>query len=296
MVFVLSRRDNVKKWMYVALFLMIVAVFLASIFTVGCAAGHGSAPASQNKRADLSLSVPDANTPSQKDKKLLIPTHDHPAFGELRERRQKMVYGQIERRGIHDQNVLNAMRTVPRHTFVRGRDLRRAYDDSPLPIGLGQTISQPYIVAYMTEFLKLDPNSRVLEIGTGSGYQAAVCAEIAAEVYTIEILEGLAESSEKRLKELGYRNVWVKAADGYFGWPEKGPFDAIIVTCAAGFVPPPLTQQLKPNGIMILPVGSPYGAQRLVLITKNRKGKILSRGLIPVRFVPMLGQITETKQ
>jgi protein-L-isoaspartate(D-aspartate) O-methyltransferase len=147
----------------------------------------------------------------------------------------------------------------------------------------------------MTETLKLKPDSKVLEIGTGSGYQAAVCAEIAAEVYTIEILEELAKSAEKRLKELGCRNVSVKAGDGYFGWEEKGPFDAIIVTCAAGFVPPPLIQQLKPNGLMILPLGSPYGAQQLVLVTKSREGKITSNGLIPVQFVPMLGQASETK-
>ncbi len=298
--FGLSRRDTMKKvfisWIYVALSLLIVSAFLAIIFTVGCATGRGPVLASQNKKADLSLSVPDANDPNQKGKKPQPPTHEHPAFDELYEQRQKMVSRQIERRGVRDPNVLNAMQAVPRHAFVRRRDLRRAYNDSPLAIGLGQTISQPYIVAYMTEFLKLDPNSKVLEIGTGSGYQAAVCAEIAAEVYTIEILEGLAESAEKRLKELGYRNVSVKAADGYFGWAEKGPFDAIIVTCAAGFVPPPLTRQLKTNGIMILPLGSPYGAQKLVLITIDREDKILSRGLIPVRFVPMLGRVTETEQ
>jgi protein-L-isoaspartate(D-aspartate) O-methyltransferase len=280
----------------VPLFFLILLLSFTSFFTVNSSMGPRHAFASGSKQADPNQVMSDANDPNQKDKKPLPPTHDHPAFDELSEQRQKMVHRQIERRGVSDPNVLSAMRTVPRHAFVRPGDLRRAYDDSPLPIGLGQTISQPYIVAYMTEFLKLDPNSKVLEIGTGSGYQAAVCAEIAAEVYTIEILEELAESAEKRLKELGYRNVSVKAADGYFGWLEKGPFDAIIVTCAAGFVPPPLTQQLKLNGIMILPLGSPYGAQRLVLITKDHKGKILSRGLIPVRFVPMLGQITETKQ
>jgi len=284
------------SWIYVALSLLIVSALIVIIFTNNSATGPAFILASENKKADPNQVASDANDPNQKDKKPLPPTHDHPAFDELSEQRQKMVRRQIERRGVRDPNVLSAMQTVPRHSFVRRRDLRRAYNDSPLAIGLGQTISQPYIVAYMTEFLKLDPNSKVLEIGTGSGYQAAVCAEIAAEVYTIEILEDLAESAKKRLKELGYRNVSVKAADGYFGWPEKGPFDAIIVTCAAGFVPPPLTRQLKPNGIMILPLGSPYGAQRLVLITKDHKGKILSRGLIPVRFVPMLGRVTKTKK
>ena len=148
----------------------------------------------------------------------------------------------------------------------------------------------------MTEALKLSPKLKVLEIGTGSGYQAAVCAEIVQEVYTIEILEELAKSAKERLKELGYRNVFVKAADGYFGWKEKGPFDAIIVTCAAGFVPPPLIEQLKPDGRMILPVGSPYGAQWLVLITKDDKGKVRSKELFPVRFVPMVGQIDKAKK
>jgi len=148
----------------------------------------------------------------------------------------------------------------------------------------------------MTEALKLDPNYKVLEIGTGSGYQAAVCAEIVHEVYTIEILEELAESAKERLKELGYKNTSVKAGDGYFGWKEKAPFDAIIVTAAAGFVPPPLIEQLKPNGRMILPLGSPFGVQTLVLVTKDDKGKVRSKELLPVRFVPMVGHITEAKR
>ncbi len=284
------------SWMYVALSLLIVSAFLAIIFAVRSSTGPGLVLTAESEKAEPNQVASDANDPNQKDRRPLPSAHDNPAFGQLYEQREKMVRRQIERRGVRDPNVLNAMQTVPRHAFVRGGDLHRAYDDSPLAIGLGQTISQPFIVAYMTEFLKLDPNSKVLEIGTGSGYQAAVCAEIAAEVYTIEILEELAESAKKRLKELGYRNVWVKAADGYFGWAEKGPFDAIIVTCAAGFVPPPLTQQLKSNGIMILPLGSPYGAQRLVLITKDHEGKILSRELIPVRFVPMLGRVAETEK
>jgi protein-L-isoaspartate(D-aspartate) O-methyltransferase len=224
------------------------------------------------------------------------PTHDHPAFKERVDERARMVTRQIKARDIDDPNVLTAMRTVPRHAFVRPSDLRRAYYDHPLPIGLGQTISQPYIVAYMTEALKLDPNDKVLEVGSGSGYQAAVCGEIAQEVSTIEILPELAKSAKQRLKELGYANVSVKAADGYFGWKEKAPFDAIIVTCAAGMVPPPLIMQLKPDGKMILPLGSPFGFQTLVLITKNDQGKVRSRRLLPVRFVPMLGAVQERKR
>jgi len=223
------------------------------------------------------------------------PEHSHPAFGQRKEQRWKMVNSQIRDRAVSDPNVLKAMQTVPRHWFVRKSDLRRAYKDHPLPIGLGQTISQPYIVAYMTEALKLEPDFKVLEVGTGSGYQAAICAEIAGEVYTVEILEQLAESAQKRLKELGYRNVFVKAADGYFGWRQKGPFDVIIVTCAAGFVPPPLIKQLKPGGRLVVPLGSPFGVQSLVLITKDEQGNVKSRTLMPVRFVPMLGRITESQ-
>ncbi len=223
------------------------------------------------------------------------PTHKNPAFGQRKKERNRMVAGQIEQRAVSDRDVLRAMRTVPRHSFVMKYDQRRAYRDHPLHIGLGQTISQPYIVAYMTEVLKLEPNSTVLEIGTGSGYQAAVCAEIAEEVFTIEILEKLAESAKKRLAELGYQNVYVKAADGYFGWPENGPFDAIIITAAAGLISPPLIEQLKPGGRMILPLGSPFGAQTLVLVTKDAEGKVHTQRLLAVRFVPMTGKVAEEK-
>jgi protein-L-isoaspartate(D-aspartate) O-methyltransferase len=220
----------------------------------------------------------------------LRPTHKHAAFRERQTERVSMVDWQIHRRGITDPNVLVALKTVPRHAFVQSRDLRQAYNDHPLPIGSGQTISQPYIVGYMTEALNLKPNFKVLEIGTGSGYQAAVCAEIISQVNTIEIIEALAKSAQKRLKELGYENVFVKNADGYFGWKEEAPFDAIIITCAAGFVPPPLIEQLKPGGIMVLPLGSPFGYQVLVMVTKDHKGKTSSKELLPVRFVPMLGR------
>jgi len=280
--------------------LVLLALFLG-IFAIKDSTRPELTFVSEDKEADANQPPTDANERSEpkqkatKDKKVLRPEHTHPAFTQRLTERAKMVSWQIRDRGVDDPNTLASLRTVPRHAFVRPGDLRRAYSDQPLPIGLGQTISQPYIVAYMTEALKLRPGFKVLEVGTGSGYQAAVCAEIVREVYTIEILEELAESARKRMKELGYRNVFVKAADGYFGWAENGPFDAIIVTCAAGFVPPPLIKQLKPDGKMILPLGSPFGAQTLVLITRDDKGRVRSRRLLPVRFVPMLGQIKKGK-
>jgi len=230
------------------------------------------------------------------EKKVLRPTHRHPAFAERITERARMVDWQIEARAVKDPNVLSAMRTVPRHVFVRQTDQRSAYNDNPLPIGYDQTISQPYIVAFMTETLQLTRKSKVLEIGTGSGYQAAVCAEIAQQVYTIEIVEELATSAKERLKELGYRNVFTKAGDGYFGWPEHAPFDAIIGTAAAGRIPEPLIEQIKPGGRMILPYGSPRGFQYLVLITKDKDGNISRRNVMPVRFVPMTGEVQKPEE
>ena len=217
--------------------------------------------------------------------------HNHPVFDERVEERLAMVERQIVGRGIQDPNVLRAMRTVPRHVFVPEGRQSEAYQDHPLPIGEGQTISQPYIVAFMTEALHLDPNATVLEIGTGSGYQAAVCAEIARQVYTIEIVEPLAKSAAQRLKTLGYSNVFVKAGDGYRGWPDRGPFDAIIVTAAAPQVPPALLDQLDREGRMILPVGDARGFQYLILITKDAEGTLHRKNVMPVRFVPMTGQV-----
>jgi protein-L-isoaspartate(D-aspartate) O-methyltransferase len=204
-----------------------------------------------------------------------------------------MVAQQIQWRNVKDPNVLKAMRTVPRHAFIPPNQQRGAYADHPLPIGKGQTISQPYIVAFMTEALALDPNSRVLEIGTGSGYQAAVCAEIAREVYTIEIVESLAKSAERQLRALGYGNVFVRAGDGYYGWPDKAPFDAIIGTAAANRIPPALTAQLKAGGRMILPVGDARGFQYLILIAKDAQGQLHRKNVMPVRFVPMTGRVQE---
>jgi protein-L-isoaspartate(D-aspartate) O-methyltransferase len=226
---------------------------------------------------------------------VLPPDHNHPAFNERVKERARMVEQQIQQREISDPNVLRAMRIVPRHAFVGADEQRAAYADWPLPIGQGQTISQPYIVAFMTEALKLDPNDKVLEIGTGSGYQAAVCAEITREVYTIEIVKELAKSAAEKLKELGYHNVFVCAGDGYFGWPEKAPFDAIIGTAAAGRIPQPLIDQLKPGGRMILPVEGRMGFQYLVLIIKDEKGNLHKKNVMPVRFVPMTGEVEKKK-
>lgn len=223
------------------------------------------------------------------------PDHNHPAFKERVKERRRLVSRYIQAEGIKEPNVIKAMVTIPRHAFVRKDELSRAYGDYPLPIGYGQTISQPYIVAYMTQALRLGDDDKVLEVGTGSGYQAAVCAEIAKVVYTIEIVKPLAQSAKKRLKELGYHNVITKAGDGYYGWEEHAPFDAIIVTAAAGFVPPPLIEQLKEGGRMIVPVGSPFGNQTLMLITKDQDGKIHSKRLLPVMFVPMTGQVMKEK-
>jgi protein-L-isoaspartate(D-aspartate) O-methyltransferase len=201
--------------------------------------------------------------------------------------RQRMVERQLVTRGVKDGRVLAAMGKVPRHEFVPAGRRAGAYDDRPLPIGQGQTISQPYIVAFMTEAIGPRPGQRVLEVGTGSGYQAAVLAELVGEVYTVELLPELAATAKKRLARLGYRNVHVKAGDGYLGWPDKGPYDAVVVTCGAKEVPRPLLEQLKPGGKMIIPVGEAGAVQSLRLITKGPGGRHEVRDLLPVRFVPL---------
>jgi protein-L-isoaspartate(D-aspartate) O-methyltransferase len=206
---------------------------------------------------------------------------------QLRRAREAMV-SLIEARDVSDSATLAAMRSVPRHEFVPTDLLDRAYADHPLPIGYGQTISQPYIVAYMTEVLEVDAGMKVLEVGTGSGYQAAVLAEIGVEVYTIEIFEVLATAARGRLRRLGYDNVTVRHGDGHHGWEERAPFDRVIVTAAAGYIPPALTEQLRPGGRMVIPVGSVYGVQNLILVLKDEEGALRTRSLLPVRFVPML--------
>ncbi len=204
--------------------------------------------------------------------------------------REQMVKNTIELRGVSDPATLRAMRAVERHRFVENELIRHAYADRPLPIGHGQTISQPYIVAAMTEMLRPKEGDIVLEIGAGSGYQAAVLAEIVDHVYTIEIVPELAALSESRMSELGYDNVTVKEGDGYFGWAEHGPFDGIIVTAAATHIPPPLIEQLKAGARMVIPVGPPMQVQNLMLIEKQEDGTVIQRSLMPVRFVPLTGK------
>lgn len=203
------------------------------------------------------------------------------------ELRLRMVESQIARRGVADSVVLAALRQVPRHQFVPEKYRGAAYADEPLPIGEGQTISQPYIVAYMTEALELQPHDRVLEIGTGSGYQAAVLAEIVDSVFTIEIVQPLAERAESTLTSLGYANIFVRAGDGYRGWPEHAPFDAVIVTAAPDHVPQPLIDQLAPGGRMVIPVGEFH--QELLVIRRTDQG-VITDTTLAVRFVPMTGE------
>ena len=228
---------------------------LLLVGSIACAAGAGN-----------------GSSPSTQDEALLT------------ERRRQMVEAQIRARGIKDTRVLAAMEQVRRHRFVRESDIDYAYADSPVGIGLGQTISQPYIVAFMTEALSVQPTDKVLEIGTGSGYQAAVLGELSREVYTIEILPELAERSSRLLKELGYANVHVRAGDGYAGWPEHAPFDSIIVTAAPDHVPQPLVDQLKMGGRLVVPVGR--GDQDLLILTRTADG-LREDGRLPVRFVPL---------
>jgi protein-L-isoaspartate(D-aspartate) O-methyltransferase len=213
--------------------------------------------------------------------------------GDFRTMREKMVESQIKSRGVKDPRVLSTMLKVERHLFVPKELQTSAYMDQPLPIGEGQTISQPYIVALMTELLELKGGEKVLEIGTGSGYQAAVLAELAKEVYTIEIVEALANSAKTRLLEMGHQNIHVKAGDGYLGWPEVAPFDAIIITCAPDHIPKPLIEQLKEGGRMVIPVGA-Y-SQELKKIIK-RSGRIETSDILPVVFVPMTGEGVKEKK
>ncbi len=213
---------------------------------------------------------------------------------EMTDQRERMVDRQIERRGIENPRVLQALRDVKRHLFVEPEDVTSAYEDHPLPIGHGQTISQPYIVALMTEVIDPQPADRVLEIGTGSGYQAAVLSRLVEHVFTIEIVEALGEAAQARLKNLGYHNVSVKVGDGYKGWPEHAPFDKIVVTAAPPEVPQALVDQLAPGGCMVVPVGSTF--QELLLVEKSKGGEISKRVITGVRFVPMVKGKDETKQ
>lgn len=202
--------------------------------------------------------------------------------------RKRMVEEQIAYRDIKDKRVLEAMESVPRHLFIPEEVRFSSYYDQPVPIGFGQTISQPYIVAFMTELLKPEGDDVVLEVGTGSGYQAAILARLVKQVYTIELVEDLGKEARNRLKTLGYGNVEVMIGDGYKGWPEHAPFNAVIVTAAAEHIPQPLIDQLKPGGRMVIPVGGVYEVQDLMLITKDASSKVVKESLILVRFVPLL--------
>jgi protein-L-isoaspartate(D-aspartate) O-methyltransferase len=209
-----------------------------------------------------------------------------PTPADFTAQRQRMVERQLKSRDIRDERVLAAMTKVPREEFIPAHARGDAYEDGPLPIGYGQTISQPYIVAFMTEQLRPRPSDRVLEIGSGSGYQAAILAELVADVYTIDIVEPLAKTAEATLQRFGYKNVHIKVGDGYKGWPEEAPFDAIIVTCAPEKVPQPLVDQLKDGGRMVIPVGERFAQQLYLLEKKN--GQLKESATLPVRFVPML--------
>jgi protein-L-isoaspartate(D-aspartate) O-methyltransferase len=194
----------------------------------------------------------------------------------------------LSRRAL-DRRVMAAMGSVPRHEFVQPQDRRHAYENRPLPIGYGQTISQPYVVAVMTDLSEPGPGCRALEVGTGSGYQAAVLSRLCDSVHTLEIVEPLGRQARARLARLGYDNVEVRLGDGYYGWPDAAPYDVIIVTAVAGHVPPPLLKQLKPGGHMVLPVGTRFTTQQLVLVSKRANGSITTRQLLPVAFVPLTG-------
>lgn len=277
-------RRKYRKWAWISVFgiLLLVALIVSSFLS------HW--PISLGRRVLLYATEQTASIPSaeeiKEEKSLEWPK---PRFEERREEREQMVQAQIAARGIEDEAVLVAMQSVPRHLFVPSEQAQRAYVDSPLPIGYGQTISQPFIVAYMTEWLEIEPGDRILEIGTGSGYQAAVLSEITPSVYTIEIIEDLGKQAIERFESLDYETIQAKIGDGYFGWSEVAPFDGIIVTCAAGHIPPPLLDQMNPGGRMIIPVGGVYDVQYLVLVTKDDQGEIRSQTLLPVRFVPMTG-------
>ncbi len=224
---------------------------------------------------------------------VLVPAFTACSEDEMAAARSRMVTRDLQGRDIRNKAVLEAMAKVPRHLFVPRMLMNRAYADHPLPIGDGQTISQPYVVAMMTQAVSPKAGDRVLEIGTGSGYQAAVLAEIVDEVYTIEIIPALAQSAAARLKELGFDNVHVKAGDGFFGWPEKAPFDLIVVTAAAPKIPTLLLEQLARGGRLIMPVGPVETSQRLTLVTRDREGRLSYQVREGVRFVPMTGRIQE---
>ena len=257
-------------------------VALVFLFTVAALCAQESARPPEKKKSDKAAIPPD-----------WPPKHDNNKF-EVNLR--QMVRTQIHARGVRDEGVLAAMRVVPRRLFMPANVRRFAWQDRPVPIGQDQTISQPYIIASMTEELHLERGMKVLEIGTGSGYQAAVLAQITPLVYTIEIKRVLAHRAKNTLKKLGYKTVKTREGDGYYGWKQAAPFDAIIVTAAAPHVPPPLVEQLKRGGRMILPVGPPFRVQDLRLVTKDDNGRVRTKSLYAVRFVPLTGSLGKEKK
>jgi len=282
-------RTAAARWA-VPLAICVVLVVLGGIShwggetsSVSTRSEQGVSPGEDRAPVSLPASVPTSGALTQPSTKKWTP----PRFSAHRSDREAMVRT-IRRYGLTDKAVLDAMLAVPRHEFVPRSRRRRAHADSPLPIGYGQTISQPYIVAEMTRQLKLTPDSRVLEIGTGSGYQAAVLTEFTPHVYSIEIIKALADSAATGLKRLGYDAVEIRHGDGYYGWGEGEQFDGIIVTCAAGQIPPPLIAQLAPGGRMVIPVGAAFATQSLMLVEKDCTGKVRSRTLMAVRFVPLV--------
>ncbi len=265
---------------------MVGAAVLLLAVTAALVAGRSAAIVLAGQKDPPPRTAPDQEAPAGRQ------PPDPPAAKEHAGERARMVRDQIShprdgRRRITDEQVIEAMKAAPRHVFVPQARRGSAYLDTPLPIGYGQTISQPYIVALMSELLEIDEDDKVLEIGTGSGYQAAVLAHLTPNVYTVEIIEPLAERAEKALRSQRYDSVRCRRADGYDGWAEHGPFDAVIVTCAAGHLPPPLWEQLAPGGRIVIPVGGPYDVQRLIVVNKEPDGSRRSRTITQVRFVPM---------
>jgi protein-L-isoaspartate(D-aspartate) O-methyltransferase len=267
----------------------LASVMVSLILAAGCRKDGFSAssePAQEQNQSQQAQS-----TPPQDLHKTIHPTTavwTHPRSDQRLDDRKRMVNLLEHHYGLNDKKVLDAMLNVPRHWFVPDALQSAAYADGPLLIGQGQTISQPFIVAYMTRLLELDPNDVVLEVGTGSGYQAAVLSEFTPHVFSIEILKPLADAAALRLRQRGYTTVRVKYGDGYLGWPEHAPFDAIIVTCAPDQIPAPLLEQLAPDGRIAIPVGDEWGVQELLFITKNPQGKITKKSMMPVRFVPLI--------
>ncbi|MFW5729417.1 MAG: protein-L-isoaspartate(D-aspartate) O-methyltransferase [Spirochaetota bacterium] len=280
---IMYRRKSAETWV-----IWLIAVVLVAPFLYGAGADEGGGGA---EAGDVHASDGGAGETRADDTEAQRATDSSRAA--RADERRRMVERHIVGSDIESEAVLDAMRSVPRHEFVPSPHEDQAYANRPLPIGHGQTISQPYIVAYMTEVLNPDSDDVVLEVGTGSGYQAAVLAEIVDEVYTIEIIEPLARSGREKLERLGYDNVAVRQGDGYFGWSEHAPFDSVIVTAAAGHIPPPLVEQLRPGGRMVIPVGPAFAVQTLIRVEKSSDGEVTTEQLLPVRFVPMTGRVQE---